>query len=176
MNRTFTILLFLLIFISLGSISATDYYVDKDASGANNGTSWNNAWQSFSSINWSVLGGGDTMYISGGTTSKTYTEQLTIGASGTNGNQLVITKGISSGHNGEVIINSSYSTTYAIFIESKNYVTLQYITSRASSSTLLRIKTSVGIVLDSLRFPLVDRGHGAINHNDSGPTEIKRCY
>ena len=45
----------------------SDYYVNKNASGQNNGTSWANAWQSFSDINWSLIQPGDVVYISGGT-------------------------------------------------------------------------------------------------------------
>ena len=33
------------------NLHATDYYIDKDAAGANAGTSWVNAWQSFADIN-----------------------------------------------------------------------------------------------------------------------------
>ena len=53
-------------------ISATDYYIDKDANGNNNGSSWNNAWESFSDIDWSQIQPGDVINISGGTTSKIY--------------------------------------------------------------------------------------------------------
>jgi len=176
MNRTFIILLFIVAIILTGTISAANHYVDKDASGANNGTSWNDAWQSFSSINWGSIQPGDIVYISGGANSKTYSQQLTIGASGSSGNPILITKGITSGHNGEVIIDGSYSITHCVLIESKSYVTLQYLTCRGSSSTLFRINPGFNIVIDSLRFPLVDRGHGAIWQQNSGPIEIMRCY
>ena len=50
---------------------AANWYVDKDAQGSNNGTSWTNAWNSLSRI--SGVSAGDTVYISGGSASKTYT-------------------------------------------------------------------------------------------------------
>lgn len=45
---------------------STLHYIDKNATGSNNGTSWQNAWQNFSGINWNSISGGDTLYISGG--------------------------------------------------------------------------------------------------------------
>ena len=47
-------------------VLATTHYVDKDASGINNGSSWTNAWRGFSNIDWSSVAPGDTIYISGG--------------------------------------------------------------------------------------------------------------
>ncbi|MBW1929138.1 MAG: hypothetical protein JRH08_04535 [Deltaproteobacteria bacterium] len=90
---------------------AANWYVDKDAVGANNGTSWQDAWTSFSNIVWGTGGivAGDTLYISGGSVSKTYTEKLWIQASGTPENPITIRPGQDPGHNGIVIIDMGYS-------------------------------------------------------------------
>ena len=61
-------LLVLILFVpNCVNVNATDYYVDKNAWGQNNGTSWANAWQSFSAINWCTIDPGDVIFISGGT-------------------------------------------------------------------------------------------------------------
>ena len=87
---------FLIYFIISGfmlSAEASNHYVDKNASSGGNGSSWSTAWNSFSSINWSAVQPGDFVYISGGTDSTVYTEELTVGVSGTAGNLITITKG-----------------------------------------------------------------------------------
>jgi len=58
--------LIVIIFLSWISLGwATNYYVDKNASGGNNGTSWANAWESFADINWALVAAGDIVYLSG---------------------------------------------------------------------------------------------------------------
>ncbi len=99
------------------SLAAKNWYFDKDAIGANDGTSWTNAWSSFSSLVWGSGGvsAGDTLYISGGSASKTYTAtsnyMFGIGASGTPGNPITITTGAKSpspsGHDGKVIFDGN---------------------------------------------------------------------
>ena len=114
--------------------NAASWYIDNTASGSHNGTSWTNAWASFSQIVWGAGGvvGGDTLYISGGSTSKTYTatgnNMLTVGASGSSGSRITIATGAKSpsptGHNGLVIFdgNSNYNTL--INVASRNYITI----------------------------------------------------
>jgi hypothetical protein len=89
------------------SANASNWYVDKNASGPNNGTSWDNAWTSIGGIVWNSVQPGDTVYISGGTTSKTYSERLTSGKSGTAGNVITISVGQDGGHNGSVILDGT---------------------------------------------------------------------
>ncbi len=94
-----------------GAPPAAPFYLDNAASGANDGTSWADAWESFADIVWGPGGltGGKTLYISGGAVSKTYNETLTIGAGGNPGNLITIDIGANSpspaGHDGIVIID-----------------------------------------------------------------------
>jgi hypothetical protein len=50
------------------SAQAPNWYVDNTATGANDGTSWNNAWNSSVSIVCSRVAAGDTLYVCGGAT------------------------------------------------------------------------------------------------------------
>jgi len=116
-----------LIFIILSFVPkafAANWYVNNTASGSNNGTSWTNAWESFGNISWERISRGDTIYISGGSTLKTYNETLSIGAAGSSGNNVIIRVGQDSGHNGVVIIDGQHSRTDCVTNNGNSYVTL----------------------------------------------------
>lgn len=66
-----------LAFLSVFHASARDFYLRAGATGANNGTDWNNAWNNTTSITWGSVGPGDTIWIAGGDYAK-----LTVGATG----------------------------------------------------------------------------------------------
>lgn len=85
------------------------HYVDNAASGTDTGASWVNAFRSFNQLSNSFVANaiapGDTVYISGGTTSKTYNNWLWVGDSGTAGNLITISTSVEAGHSGNVIID-----------------------------------------------------------------------
>ena len=100
-----------LLVVALGSCPsrAATWYVDNEAKGGNRGTSWDDAWRSFAEIRWGRDGvsPGDTVFISGGISSKTYPEQLAPNAGGTADAPITIRPGDAPGHGGEVIITAT---------------------------------------------------------------------
>jgi len=114
-----------------GNAYGASWYVDNAATGAGTGKSWTDAWSSFASVRWGTAGvtAGDTLYISGGSTSKTYAQSLNIGAGGQAGNPLYIRVGQDAGHNGRVIFSNA-------LINCSSYQYL-YISGQYQSSTNL---------------------------------------
>ena len=107
MRKSVTIYLLLSI---LNVVYATNYYLDKNATGLNNGTSWANAWKSTSYIDWAKFQGGDTLFISGGV----YPQWTISGKTSTNGYRYIV-GAYQSGHNNEVIFRNTSNSTPTIF-------------------------------------------------------------
>ena len=100
--------LLLIVILSVLPVQAAKWYVDNTVAASGNGQSWTTAYKNFSNIVWANIKPGDFLYISGGASgsSKTYTDEWAIGASGTAGNPVTIA--IDAGntsHNGTVIFD-----------------------------------------------------------------------
>ena len=176
------------LFLFLTTItSATDYYVDKNASGSNNGTSWANAWQSFSAISWSSIQPGDNIYVSGGPDSTVYTSGMTVGKSGTAGHPITITIGkyapVSTGHSGRVIFDGGGGSMTAFQIRAtgagRNYITVKGFECRNLGQGVNIEDNCKGITVDSL-YIYNYSGQGAIMLNGASlysidSTVIKNC-
>jgi hypothetical protein len=126
-NKTLFVVVFSLL---LGfQVQAANWYVDNAATGANNGTSWAAAWKSFSAVVWGSSGvkAGDTLYISGGSSSKTYTETWSVGASGTAASPIHIAiDAANTSHNGQVIFDYNAAGDQGTLTGvscSRNYIT-----------------------------------------------------
>jgi hypothetical protein len=125
-TKSLLLALFMIVSFSMRCFSAS-YYVDNSVASSGNGSSWGSAWRSFSSINWGIVNAGDTIYISGGSTSKTYNETLTVGKSGLSGNSITIARGVDAGHNGTPILPK-------LAISDRNYVAVKRLNIRNGSS------------------------------------------
>jgi len=109
MKKVITILLML---VSIAF--SKNWYIDNESKGTNNGDSWQNAWKSFSNINWANISPGDVIFISGGSNSKTYYESLIFNKNGNFGNPITIKVGQEANHNGIVIIDCKGSISNCV--------------------------------------------------------------
>ena len=75
--KKYSLALFLLLFSA--NAFAANHYIRAGATGANNGSSWANAWSTFSTVTWTR---GDTYYVAGGTYNGNIS--ITTGLSGLN--------------------------------------------------------------------------------------------
>lgn len=91
------------------TLHSTSWYIDAPGAvigGATNGTSWANAWTNPVSVAWTSIAAGDTIYVSGGTTTKSYYQHLypPPGKSGSAaGGYITMSIGQDAGHNGVAI-------------------------------------------------------------------------
>lgn len=158
--RYFKLILCLYLFNT--NIFGSNYYVDKYALGSNDGTSWQNAWNSFSIIEWSKLKPGDVLFISGGKDSTVYNETLTVEISGDENNLVTIRNGLDPMHNGKVIIDLP---DIGLKITKESYIRILNIQFKNVTSGVYIRGASTGdvnvIYLDSLKV-LNSKKQGAI--------------
>ena len=165
---------FMLILMGLTiPVFAANHYVDKNASGSNNGSSWSNAWESFGAIDWSSISSGDVIYISGGNDSTVYNETLNIGKSGVNGNRIVISKGTESGHNGEVIIDGGGSLDNDIYVNGKSYITISGFTVRKTQQGSIDVRYSDNIIVENCKAVVTGRAGVYLRQNTN--SEVRGC-
>lgn len=98
----------LCLLLSALTSSAATFYVSTSASGANNGTSWTDAWQQTTSINWASIAAGDTIYLDGGASGLSYAAFNEITADGSAGSYITIAASTESGRNGIVTIATPF--------------------------------------------------------------------
>lgn len=85
-------------------------YVDNASPGGNDGLTEATAWDSLTQI--TGVGAGDTVYVSGGSTSKVYLMGFWSPPSGTAGNPFTLAINPNAGHNGIAIFRSNHTNSY----------------------------------------------------------------
>lgn len=116
----------LILLVMINQAWAADFYVRKGATGANNGTSWTDAWNEFGSVRWGAVACGDTIWVAGGTYTQTLapliscnsSQRLTIAAARVDGTAVTGAAGWNSayastvhqtGGNAAITFDGSYS-------------------------------------------------------------------
>lgn len=119
----------ILLLISAGNILSKNYYVSRIATGNGSGTDWSNAASAISKLNWSIIRGGDSIYVSGGNDSMTYPHDSVYNKYISKG-VVTITNGKDAGHNGKVIYlaDKTYASAFAFGIMNSHNIKVTGIT------------------------------------------------
>ncbi len=155
-----------------------NWYLDCDAVGAGNGTSWANAWAAPESVVWGASGvnAGDTLWISDGT----YSGTLLIGADGTAGSRIMISVSGEAGHIGTVVFDGGGTAAQGINNPSgRNYITvyggsLQWILKNHTTQPV-HWDDSTDCILDGLYCFEIAGSHAGFHADGNTNLHIRNC-
>ena len=138
-----------------------DYYVDSAVAASGNGTAWSQAWMDFADIDWSEIRPGDAIRISGGAVSRTYSETLTVGASGAAGAPITIAEATDPGHDGEVVISGGNMRDNGVVVDGRDHVVVRDLAVENITEAGFRVRgASAGVVLEGNSVYSGDPGGG----------------
>jgi hypothetical protein len=154
--------------------SYRNWHVDGGHRTNGNGTSWASAWNALANINWASISPGDTLYISGGASGRTYNEILTIGTSGAPGAPITITSGLDEGNSGPVVIDAQGERAQCIVVGNHNYVTIQNLTiqNTANDANLTANGAIAGVLIQGI---VSYSGMGSGEGRDCRCFDIRNC-
>lgn len=110
---------------AVSNLNLSAWFVDNSLATANGGQTWSNAWTSLGAIDWTQVRPGDTINVSGGTTSQSYPETFTIGKSGTAGNPITVSFGPDgASHTGTVVLQEASTRYTGILVGPYNWITI----------------------------------------------------
>ena len=111
-----------LVALAVAKAHAANWYVDPAAAGSslNTGTNWDNAWTNLTAVDWNRIDNGDTLFLSGGETSRLYYGQWNIPSvwkKATNeASRIYVRVGQDPGHEGLVVFDGQNRTTNGIWL------------------------------------------------------------
>lgn len=165
---------FLLLLVA-GEVFATNFYVDSGASGTNDGTSWTDAWESFSDISWAGVSAGDTVTVRYATYA--IPSGHTLSADGSSGNVVTLT---AEDSDNKPVMNGDAGITTQVLSISGDYVTIENIrvVGNASGRRVINI-TGDNVTLDGVESVYSGGGSSTTNHNinafSTDNLTIKNC-
>lgn len=157
-KKSHFILALAIMFAAAGEARATSYYVDGAAPVSGNGTSWDQAWRSFSTIEWGKIAPGDTLYISGGSAGLAYPETLSPAISGAAGQPITIKRSSEPGHDGPVTIDGVSSAPLCVEVKSQNYLEFDGFDVKNCTEAGFQIHNTRGITVRNCEVHAFSRG------------------
>lgn len=134
--------------------NAASYYVDAKVAQSGDGTSWTQAWKTFSDITYSALQPGDTVNISGGT----YTSPLIVSRSGAVGQRIRFVQATEAGHESPAIIDGRNSVDHCVRVSGYSYVSIENLTIRNCTMTGVKFTSATDVVASGNIIYALSRG------------------
>jgi len=161
--KKLTLLAFLVVIVTGINLAAT-YYVDANSGNdANSGTSASSAWNTISKVNSKSFSPGDNILFLRGCS---WTGTLNFNSSGSSSSPIVY----GSYGSGSLPIIDANNANAAGIIQSKNYITVQYIkfqNAGASPGGTIRVSSAIGVVVQNCEFYLTTQGSVLIQNSSN---------